>query len=176
MKGRKGKEESRATELCQRLIVWQQTAESMRPSLRALARGLRTSHSLLQHYRSKLAKWQAEENWRRAREIRTRAELERRSMTPWEDQQYRVLDRRAVCLFIEGSFEDSVKCYAQEIEPSTTARYRRQDTKSSYERSPQCEEDRRPSGPHNGRKQSSGSISRLKDRTPSASAQERHLS
>jgi len=37
-------------------------------------------------------------------------------MAPWEEQQYRALDRRAVCLFIEGSFENSVKFYEQEIE------------------------------------------------------------
>ena len=115
-RGRKPVSESRATELRQRLILWQQTQESLRPSLRALAHELRTSHALLQHYLSKLAKWQAKENWRRAREIRTGAEVEGRTMTPWEEQQYRVLDRRALRLFIEGSFENSVKHYEQEIE------------------------------------------------------------
>jgi hypothetical protein len=37
-------------------------------------------------------------------------------MTPWEEQQSRALDRRAFCLFIESSFEDSVKHYEREIE------------------------------------------------------------
>ena len=74
MKGRKRKQESRAAELRQRLIVWQQTPEPMRPPLRALARELRTSHALLQHYLINLGKWQAEEDWRCAKEIRARAD------------------------------------------------------------------------------------------------------
>src|SRR5690348_15587791 len=98
MKGRKRKEESRSAEFRQRLIVWQQTPESMRPPLRALARELCTSHALLQHYLSNLAKWQAEEDWRLAKEISARADAECRPMTPWEAQQSRALDRRAVCL------------------------------------------------------------------------------
>jgi hypothetical protein len=116
MKGRKHKEESRAAELRQRLIVWQETPESMRPPLRALARELRTSHALLQHYLINLGKWQAEEDWRCVREIRARAKAEGRQMTPWEEQQSRALDRRAMCLFIESVFEDSVKRYEREIE------------------------------------------------------------
>ena len=116
MKGRKRKVDSRATELRQRLIVWQQTPESMRPALRALARELRTSHALLQHYLINLGKWQAEEDWRCVKEIRARANADGRPLTPWEEQQTRALDRRAVCLFIESSFENSVKRYEREIE------------------------------------------------------------
>ncbi len=114
--GRKPTGKSRATEFRQKLIAWQQTPESMRPSFRALARELRTSHALLQHYLNNLEKWQAEEDWRRAREIRARAKAEGRPMTPWEEQQSRALDRRAMCLFIESAFEDSVKRYEREIE------------------------------------------------------------
>ena len=116
MKGRKRKVDSRATELRQRLIVWQQTPESMRPPLRALARELRTSHTLLQHHLINLGKWQAKENWQRVREIRDRATVERRPLTPWEEQQSRALDRRATRLYIESAFENSVKHYQRAIE------------------------------------------------------------
>ncbi len=47
MRGRKPKQESRSAELRQKLIEWKQTPESSRPSLRALARELGTSHQLL---------------------------------------------------------------------------------------------------------------------------------
>jgi len=50
MSGRKPKTESRAAEFRQRLVIWQQTPEATRPSLRSLAKELRTSHALLQHY------------------------------------------------------------------------------------------------------------------------------
>jgi hypothetical protein len=116
MKGRKKKQESRATELRQRLITWQQTPESIRSSLRELARQLRTSHALLQHYLSGLGKWQAQEDWRLVKEIRARANAEGRPMSSWEEDQTRALDRRALCLFIESSFEGSVKHYEREIE------------------------------------------------------------
>jgi len=116
MRGRKSKQESRAIELRQRLITWQQTPESIRPSLRELARQLQTSHALLQHYLSGLGKWQAEENWGRVKEIRARANAEGRPMTPWEEKQSRALDHRGFCLFIEAGFEDSVKRYEREIE------------------------------------------------------------
>jgi hypothetical protein len=116
MKGRRKKDESRANEFRQRLLAWSQTPESSRPSLRELARELGTSHALLQHYLNTLDKWQADEDWRRAREIRDRATAEGRPMTAWEAQQSRSLDRRAVCLSIESSFENSVKSYQREIE------------------------------------------------------------
>lgn len=78
MKGRKRKGESRAMELRQRLIVWQQTPESLRPSLRALARELGTSHQLLTHYCDRIESWKARE---KAKRIQARAEAEGREMT-----------------------------------------------------------------------------------------------
>lgn len=78
MKGRKRKEESRAAELRQRLAVWQQTPEFMRPSLRALARELGTTHQLLTHYCDGLESWKAREE---AKRIRARAEAEGCEMT-----------------------------------------------------------------------------------------------
>lgn len=67
--------------------------ESSRPSLRALARELGTSHQLLSFYLKHLEKWQGEEYWRQAREIRARARTENRLLTPWEEQQARAFDR-----------------------------------------------------------------------------------
>ncbi len=78
MRGRKKMQESRATELRQKLVAWKQTPESMRPSLRALAGQLATSHQMLAHYLDGLDRWQAEE---RAKQIRARAEAEGREMT-----------------------------------------------------------------------------------------------
>jgi hypothetical protein len=59
MKGRKRKQDSRAGEIRERLLVWEQESESSRPSLRSLARDLGTSHQLLSHYLEGLGVWQA---------------------------------------------------------------------------------------------------------------------
>src|ERR1035438_8030118 len=91
MSGRKPKQESRSAEFRQRLIAWKQTPDSLRPSLRALARQLGTSHQLLKHYRDGLEKWRYKERYRKAKmeseEIRARANAEGRPMTVWEQQQ-----------------------------------------------------------------------------------------
>lgn len=70
--------------------------ESSRPPLRALARELGTSHQLLDFYLNGLEKWQGEEYWRQAREIRARAIAEDRPLTQWEYQQARAYDRVAL--------------------------------------------------------------------------------
>jgi hypothetical protein len=89
--GRKPKQESRSAEFRQRLMAWNQTPESLRPSLRALARGLGTSHQLLKHYLDGLEKWRYEERFRKANEesdqIVARAIVEGRPMTQWEGQR-----------------------------------------------------------------------------------------
>jgi len=64
LRGRKLKRGSRAAEFRQRLFIWKQTPESLRPSLRELARNLGTSHQLLGFY---LQRW---EEWGKAEEIR----------------------------------------------------------------------------------------------------------
>src|ERR1700680_2645536 len=87
-RGRKSKYESRAPELRQKLIVWKQTAESLRSSLRALARELGTSHQMLAYLLDGLEIQHAmeykrrdeEEYKRRADEIRARAKAEGRPM------------------------------------------------------------------------------------------------
>jgi DNA-binding transcriptional MocR family regulator len=85
MRGRKKKQESRAQEIRASLLVWKQTPESSRPSLRALARELGTSHQLLEHYYDGLEDWQHRERCQRANaeaeEIRARAKAENREMT-----------------------------------------------------------------------------------------------
>ena len=100
MSGRKPEAESRSAEFCQRLIVWKQTPESLRPSLRALARELRTSHQLLEHYLDGLEIRQArEEQAKRAREYEPivqslRARARQRDLTPWEQEQFLAYERR----------------------------------------------------------------------------------
>jgi hypothetical protein len=91
--GRKPAHESRATEFRHRLTAWKRTPESSRPSLRALARELGTSHQLLTCYLKRLDQWQANEYWRQARETRARVKTENRLLTPWEEQQARACDR-----------------------------------------------------------------------------------
>jgi len=115
-RGRKTKQESRADELRRRLISWKQMPELQRPSLRALARELNTTHQLLLHFLFGLDEWQAKEYWRQAEVIQTVANTEGRSMTPWEQHQHRALNRRAACLYLESRLEVSAKHYEQEIE------------------------------------------------------------
>jgi hypothetical protein len=91
MRGRKPNQESRSTEFRQRLIAWKQTPESARPSLRALARELGTSHQLLAFYLQGLKKWRYKQRYRKAIEeadqILARAIVEDRPMTQWEEQR-----------------------------------------------------------------------------------------
>jgi len=87
--GRKLATESRAAELRQRLAAWKHMPESFRPSLRALARELGTSHQLLTFYLNGLEDWQRKERYltakrraqEKAEEIRARAKVENRQMT-----------------------------------------------------------------------------------------------
>lgn len=66
------------------LLRWNQTLESSRPSLRALARELGTSHQLLSFYLKNLHRWQSKEYWRQAKAIRARANAEGRDLTQQE--------------------------------------------------------------------------------------------
>jgi hypothetical protein len=98
--GRKAASQSRAEEIRTKLLAWGQTPEPLRPSLRALARELGTSHALLQHYLSGLEKWRQQECQREAKReiegIRARAVAENRLLMPWEEDRISVLDRAAV--------------------------------------------------------------------------------
>lgn len=99
MKGRKSKQDSRAAELCRALTAWKQTPDSLRPSLRALARQLGTSHELLRHYLAGLEKRKHKEVSRiaeaEAAAIRSHAKAENRTLTSWELQQVQALDTRS---------------------------------------------------------------------------------
>lgn len=119
MRGRKPKWESRGLEFYGRLATWRQTPESVRPSLRALARQLGTSHQLLSHYLRSWAKWQAKEYRRQAEEIRSNAEVERRSLTAWEEQQAEVYDQAAFQCMIESALEKAVKQFERDANAGT---------------------------------------------------------
>ncbi len=92
MRGRKPKQESRAADFRRMLIAWKQTPESLRPSLRALARVLGTSHQLLKHYLDGLEKWRYKERYRKATQesdqILARAIVEDRPLTESEEQRH----------------------------------------------------------------------------------------
>src|SRR5580692_10627049 len=60
MRGRKPKQESRATELRRILIEWKQAPASSRPSLRSFACELGTSHQLLAFSLKGLDEWQGQ--------------------------------------------------------------------------------------------------------------------
>jgi hypothetical protein len=98
--GRKHTEESRAPEFRERLSAWRQTPASARPSLRALARELGTSHQLLMHYLRGLEKWRYKQCYRKATEeadqILARAIVEDRPMTQCEQQQRHAFTLAAV--------------------------------------------------------------------------------
>src|SRR5258708_4296467 len=94
-RGRKPADESRARILRSRLVVWKQTPESQRVSLRTLAAELGTSHQLLAFYLRGLDEWQRKDYERRAEDIRDRANAENRSITSWEESQVKALERAA---------------------------------------------------------------------------------
>ena len=114
--GRKPTSQSRATEFRRELIAWKQTPESSRPSLRALACELGTSHQLLTFYLKGLGKWQAKEYWRQAREIRTRAKAENRVLTQWEEQQAHACDRAGVGAMVHSILLDDIERMKEESE------------------------------------------------------------
>jgi hypothetical protein len=108
MKGRRKKQESRATEFRQKLMEWNRMPESDRPSLRELALELGTSHQLLQHYLVGLDRWECDEVYRQAQAekdvIQRRAKAENRPLTPWEQERFRFWDRTGVRASVRSSF------------------------------------------------------------------------
>lgn len=114
MRGRKPKRESRSAEFRQRLIAWKQKPESSRPSLRALACELRTSHQLLTFYLKRLEKWQAKEYFSQATEIRSRAHAQGRPMTQWEEQQAHALTRAGIRAMLLPALLDTLERLKQD--------------------------------------------------------------
>ena len=107
-RGRKPADESRATAIRARLVVWKQTPESQRVSLRKLAVELGTSHQLLAFYLRGLDEWQRKDYERRAEDIRFRAVAENRSMTPWEESQVKSLEREAYLRMIDSVLQPTL--------------------------------------------------------------------
>ena len=85
MRGRKPKQESRAEEFRQRLIAWKQEPMRSRPSLRALACELGTSHQLLKQYLDGLEKWKRAKDLER---IRANAKAKGVPLTPEYEEKY----------------------------------------------------------------------------------------
>jgi hypothetical protein len=108
-RGRKPANESQATAIRARLVMWKQVPESQRVSLRALAVELATSHQLLAFYLRGLDEWQRKDYERRAEDIRHRAATENRPMTYWEESQVEGLDRAAFHCMIESGAADMLK-------------------------------------------------------------------
>jgi len=109
MRGRKPKQDSRVEEIRAKLAAWKQMPESSRPSLRALARDLGTSHQLLSHYLERWGKWQAEEYRRQAKEIRARAEAENRAMTELEAGQAWAWERVAFRATVDSALSKMLR-------------------------------------------------------------------
>jgi hypothetical protein len=107
--GRKPKQESRSAEFRQRLIQWKQTPVAFRPSLRALACELGTSHQLLTFYLKRLEIWQGKECLRQAKEIRVRANAEGRPMTAWEEQQLDAYIRAGIRALATSALRDKLE-------------------------------------------------------------------
>ena len=97
MGGRKANQESRSEEFRQTVIAWKQTPVAFRPSLRALARDLGTSHQLLSHYLSALEEWHRERDLER---FRARAKTKNLTLTPQAEKSYlawlRKIEKRQV--------------------------------------------------------------------------------
>ena len=85
MSGRKPKQESRSEEFRQALIAWRQTPVAFRPSLRALAREIGTSHQLLGHYLSALEEWRQDKDLER---LRAHAKTKNLTLTPEVEKSY----------------------------------------------------------------------------------------
>jgi hypothetical protein len=112
-RGRKTTVESRSAEFRQSLLIWKQTPAAFRPSLRALARALDTSHQLLTHYLAGLEKWLYDERYRKAKkesdEICARAKAENRNLTYWEEQQVRACDRALIQALVGPALLDTLE-------------------------------------------------------------------
>jgi hypothetical protein len=101
-RGRRPANESRAAAIRARLLVWKQTPESQRISLRALAGELGTSHQLLSSYLRGWDKWQQKEYPRKANDICDRAGSENRPMTFHEQRQAEAYRRAPFQLMIDS--------------------------------------------------------------------------
>ena len=84
--GRKHTAASRALEIRARLQIWRATPESQRPTLRALAAEMQTSHQLLGVYLRGLDEWLAKQCEAQASAICKKSGAEGRPLT-WDENQ-----------------------------------------------------------------------------------------
>lgn len=108
-RGRKPAGESRAAEICPKLIAWERTPEHQRVSLRALAVELGTSHQLLGFYLRNLDRWEMKEYQEKAREIEDRTKAEGRYMTEQERGQYVAYMRASLRCTIDRTVENILR-------------------------------------------------------------------
>jgi hypothetical protein len=114
-RGRKPASESRAAEIRTKLLVWKQTPEFQRISLRALASEIGTSHQLLNFYLKRWDKWQAKEYRRKSNAIRARAEGENRDVTQQEQAQVVAYDRAAFSSMLDAALKDALPRWLREF-------------------------------------------------------------
>jgi len=85
LRGRKPAQKSRANDFRRKLVEWKQTPESSRPSLRALARELGTSHQSLGYYLTGLEEWRWEKE---LKAFRAKAKAKNLTLTPADERRY----------------------------------------------------------------------------------------
>jgi hypothetical protein len=104
-RGRKPADESNAKAIRTRLVSWQQAPEAQRPSLRALAQELGTTHQLLSFYLKGLSKWQQQEYHRKAQEIRDKG----LGITYADEQQMIAYERAALNCMLNRALDGFVE-------------------------------------------------------------------
>ena len=105
-----------ANETRELLICWKQQTRAARPSMRALARELGTSHQLLQYYLKTLLRWQGKQYFRKAKEVYARAESENRFTTPEENRKALEFNRAGVAVWAEDELNGVVDRLEQDAE------------------------------------------------------------
>lgn len=96
-------------------MVWKQTPEGSRSSLRALAGEIGTSHQLLSFYLRQWDKWQQKEYRRKANDIRAHADAENRTMTHQEQAQVVAFERASFHFLIDSVLADVLPKWIREL-------------------------------------------------------------
>jgi hypothetical protein len=109
-RGRKPACESNAAAIRIRLVSWSQAPKAQRPSLRALAKELGTTHQLLSFHLKGLSKWQQQEYHRKAQEIRDKG----LGMTYADEQQMIAYERAALSCMLSRALDGFVERLAAE--------------------------------------------------------------
>jgi hypothetical protein len=107
--GRKPADKSHATAIRTLLLSWCQEPEEQRPSFRALAEELGTTHQLLGFYLKGLDKWQKQECHRKMEELNNRVQAENRLMSPVEQAQMVAYGRAALNHLVDSALDVVLK-------------------------------------------------------------------